>query len=618
MFQISAIAIFFILQIIGLGFFLISLIPATIASKRNWFSSFWLGFAGLIGILQIWHFFFAVNWILLALISVLSFIGWIRIHKKGLQSVFSGKIWVWIVVTLVFFMLSNHAIFSQPGYDLGLYHMQTVKWFNQFPIVTGLGNLQHRLAFNSSNYLYAAFMNTSFFQGTGYYTATLILAIMLIMESLSSIKKWLAKDFPITKFTFYEIMLFPIIFWQIGNQPFSGYPADMTIFIVQLVVFGMLLRLWDVTTDEQHFRALFFQILILTAAAITIKLSSAVFGILIIAVIFARGYHCFGKFVFLKRNSLALIGILSFWGIPWLLRNVILSGFLLYPSTILSVAVPWKMPNYLVQDIQTGISTWARTNSGHLNYSADFKWFFLWLKQFVFEARSAFILAVILIVAVLFLSLQKKNRGIQFKDYFPFLLLILVSLAAWFISAPTYRFSGALIWIFLILSILMLIEWVTVNYSSETAWKTSIIMLLFLFFLLPNGLSRDFSFSTVVTAAPETQIAQRNQSLERMEVKTTASGLKVNIPAEGESCWNLPLPCTTPNDFLVGLRLIDPDNMVRGFRISGNQIGGEVFSPFPESFDIDHYFLQAFAQRQGDFQLINDRVLFTMRLSCQN
>ena len=411
-------------------------------------------------------------------------------------------------------------------------------------------------------------MNTSFFQGTGYYTATLILAIMLILESLTSIKKWLSKDFPMTKFTLYEIMLLPIILWQIGNQPFSGYPADMTIFIVQLVIFGMMLRLWDVTTNEQQFRELSMQILILTAAAITIKLSSAVFGILIIAVIFARGYHCFGKFVFIKRNSLALIGILSCWGIPWLLRNVILSGFLLYPSTVLSIDVPWKMPNYLVQDIQTGISTWARTNSGHLNYSADFKWFFLWLKQFVYEARSAMILTVILIFAILFLSLQKKYRAIQFKNYLSFFLLIIISLAAWFMSAPTYRFSGAIIWIFLIMIVLMLMEWVTVNHSSETAWKTSIIMLLFLFFLLPNGLSRDFSFSTVVTAASETQIAQLNQPLERMEVKTTASGLKVNIPAEGESCWNLPLPCTTPNDFLVGLRLIDPDDMVRGFQVS--------------------------------------------------
>jgi hypothetical protein len=228
------------------------------------------------------------------------------------------------------------------------------------------------------------------------------------------------------------------------------------------------------------------------------------------------------------------------------------------------------MPDFLVQDIQAGITTWARTNSGNLIYSADFNWFFLWFKQFVFEARSALILAVILMCLILFLSLQKKFRGIQFKDYFPFLLVILVSLAAWFISAPTYRFSGALIWILLILSILMLLEWVGINFSSVTAWKTSIILLIFLFLLLPNGLSRNFSFSIFLTVEPDTKIAQRNLPPEPMEVKTTASGLKVNIPAVGEACWDLPLPCTTPNDFLPGLQLIDPVDMAKGFLISGN------------------------------------------------
>lgn len=571
MVQLSVIAFFFILLIIGLGFFLSALFPAVTAQRRNWFSSFWLGFGILIGILQIWHFFFPVNSLILVILSILSLMGWIIIYKKGLQPTFSNEIWIWAVVALVFFILSNHAIFSKPGYDLGLYHMQTVKWFNQFSIVPGLGNLQHRLAFNSSNYLYAAFMNTAFFQGTVYYTASLILVIMLLLESLSAVKNWLGNNSTMSKYMLYEVLLLPIILWQIGNQPFSGYPADMTIFIVQLVIFGILLRLWEVTTDEKQFRALFIQISILTAAAVTIKLSSAVFGILIIALIFIRGYHRFGRFVFVRRNGLYVIGILSFWWIPWLMRNGILSGFLLYPSTVLSIDVPWKMPNYLMQDIQAGITTWARTNSDHLIYSADFRWFFLWFKQFVFEARSAFILAVILIFEILFLSLQKKCQGIQFKNYLPLLLLIISSIIAWFISAPTYRFSGALIWIFLILSILMLFEWITVNYSSETAWKTSIIMLLFLFFLLPNGISRDFSISSVVTVTPENQIAQLNQPLEQMEVKTTTSGLQINIPTVGESCWDLPLPCTTPNDFLAGLQLIDPDNMAKGFLISSNK-----------------------------------------------
>ena len=86
-----------------------------------------------------------------------------------------------------------------------------------------------------------------------------------------------------------------------------------------------------------------------------------------------------------------------------------------------------------------------------------------------------------------------------------------------------------------------------------------------MFFLLPNGLSRDFSFSTLGTVEPEMQIAQNNQPIEQMVVKTTTSGLQVNIPGDGEDCWDLPLPCTTPNDFLPQLQLIDAKEMAKGF-----------------------------------------------------
>jgi signal transduction histidine kinase len=163
--------------------------------------------------------------------------------------------------------------------------------------------------------------------------------------------------------------------------------------------------------------------------------------------------------------------------------------------------------------------------------------------------------------------LQKKFQRIHLKDYLPLLLLVSVSIVVWFVSAPVYRFSGAIIWLFLIIALLMFFEWITINYSSQTAWTTSILLLLFMFFLLPNGLSRDFSFSTLGTVEPEMQIAQRNQPIEKIVVKTTTSGLQVNIPGDGEACWDLPLPCTTPNDFLAQLQLFDAKDMAKGFFI---------------------------------------------------
>jgi hypothetical protein len=94
-----------------------------------------------------------------------------------------------------------------------------------------------------------------------------------------------------------------------------------------------------------------------------------------------------------------------------------------------------------------------------------------------------------------------------------------------------------------------------------------LVVVLLLFFLLPNSFTKSFSFSKLIGIETEVEIAQHQQPLETRVTKTTDSGLNVNLPTEGESCWNLPLPCTTTNDFLPRLSLIDPLDMRKGFYV---------------------------------------------------
>ena len=171
---------------------------------------------------------------------------------------------------------------------------------------------------------------------------------MLVLENLSSLYSWLRNSFTGSKSILFQTLMLPVLFWQIGNQPFAGYPADMTIFIIQIVLFGKLLLLWQETSDARHFRALFLQIIILSVTAITIKLSFAIFGFFTIVMVFILGYIRFGRTTFSKSNSFPVFGILTLWVLPWLVRNAILSGYLLFPSALISVDVPWKMPVFLV------------------------------------------------------------------------------------------------------------------------------------------------------------------------------------------------------------------------------------------------------------------------------
>ncbi len=46
----------------------------------------------------------------------------------------------------------------------------------------------------------------------------------------------------------------------------------------------------------------------------------------------------------------------------------------------------------------------------------------------------------------------------------------------------------------------------------------------------------------------------------------TRWGLAVNVPVEGELCWDAPLPCASP-PILVGLRLRREGDLGSGFRV---------------------------------------------------
>jgi hypothetical protein len=53
------------------------------------------------------------------------------------------------------------------NYDSGLYHLQSIRWDNTYPIVPGLGNLHERLAFNQSFFEFVAALNFQPYFGHG-------------------------------------------------------------------------------------------------------------------------------------------------------------------------------------------------------------------------------------------------------------------------------------------------------------------------------------------------------------------------------------------------------------------------------------------------------------------
>lgn len=146
-------------------------------------------------------------------------------------------------------------------------------------------------------------------------------------------------------------------------------------------------------------------------------------------------------------------------------------------------------------------------------------------------------------------------------------MIAIVSIGFWFFMAPSYRHSGALIWIFLMAEILVAFQWLTgLQWVTQARAIAFALVLLITFWQPANQFSNNISRRMLLIAPTEKELAEREIPQANYRQKETDFGLVINLPPERiEQCWNAPLPCTTAPNFLASLRLIENGDMQKGF-----------------------------------------------------
>ena len=538
---------------------------------------FFSGWGAAVAFLQIWHLLIKVDAIPLLFLIIAAGVGWYSTRRECLVFWKSLNLrmsfWLIGLAVLPAFVLANHVMFAEPTVDLGLYHMQTVKWINQFAIVPGLGNLHHRLAFNNASLLVAAVLDINFLNLSAYYLInTTIIYVMILLCGTAFYNLFRRESEPTMPDLFYALLL-PVIIWQSGTGFLAGYTPDFLIFSLEIILTGEFLRLFVKRPEQPEFNSTAANLVCLVALGLTVKLSFACFGVLLVAAIFLLQGNLFG---FSQRRQIrtwsSWVGLLAIWVIPWMVRSVILSGYPFFPSTLLSLPFPWRMPDYLAKPVQGVITYWARTRSETIAYSADWKWFLAWFERFVYEAKWAFLLSMALAVinAVFVLVFYKKLEN-QSKQSAELGLAVasgisFVGILYWFFLAPEYRFSGALFWILLICQALLAFSYLwRAGFIPRSVSAAAALVFLFTLWLSPYQFSRNISIGWLVMPPSVEQAVSQYRGDKTIFQQTTNSGLNVNLPLEAEGCWDAPLPCAPYKDFNPKLALLEPGNLQKGF-----------------------------------------------------
>jgi hypothetical protein len=315
-------------------------------------------------------------------------------------------------IGLFFLALSAH---RPESYDTHLYHLQSVFWRQQFPVIPDLGNLHGRLALHSSGFGLSALFNHL---PRVSYPLFPLLYFFLMLRSWSGLQ---------SRGDLRNLLVFGILFGLVFlNNTFAAMmsPAPDALALFTVVYIARLARAPKIRGDG----ALAGDLILFAIFAFTVKLSLVFLPVLSVYLVWKRP----GRL----RECLS-------WGmfllLPFFLENLIQSGHPLFPSLALSgLHFDWSVPEAAVLDMRAWIESWARRPGADPAYvlSLPFhEWFPVWFQNL--SRKERFILSAFM--------LSLPRLWVHFKrvpEERQVLMIVLhLSLGLWIFTAPDFRFS---------------------------------------------------------------------------------------------------------------------------------------------------------------------------------
>jgi hypothetical protein len=491
-----------------------------------------LGISLCIGVTRIIHFFHAVDlWLLL--VNVVLIITQAKYIKTTLFTILrSCKESPASAITFIaFVLLAILNVGSRPlPYDTGTYHLQAIKWVENYSIVPGLANLIRQLGFNSNWFIWQALTGGKHIGLPSLYTANAFLYLVVCAGFIHELNR--AKNiFPVLGFLLALVV--------IGSMKYVGSVSpDLPVLLLTAYCIWFYYR----GRKEQLANPLVSAfITVLPLFLITIKISA----VPVVAITILQLVHHYKTHLFKPLLALCFItGI--FWVVPWIAGNIILSGYIVFPSELLDVFnFDWKVPDFLIIDEHHSIKGWARVpyqDSSVIAEMSATQWIPLWWKQLAVYNKITGIAGFVLF---LYMLIKKESTRTT-------LIPIGIGIAFWFINAPDFRFVyGYLLPL-------------TALFFEETNWHISFVQTNQKVLKITSGILTLMIIGFVYQQKKNIELVKPLPYPTPDKERIPINGTFVLFPTWEEKCWDAPLPCTC--EYYKGLELRG-STVNSGFRI---------------------------------------------------
>jgi hypothetical protein len=331
---------------------------------------------------------------------------------------------------LLVFVISSHEVIHP---DTVMYHAPSIKWMETYKAVPGIVNIDRRLGYQSWWFAVQALFRFDFVWPNSFLFINSCVACWFLAFVTERIAYWLNREKQ-SFFLWTALLAISLLCWtQVRLTAASASPD----FIAAMYIWAAF---YLFSKREGHDAVLNILIVTLSYAAISVKLSSVFIALLPVCLFFilpkAGRYKAFIQWGLI---SLLLIA-------PCLVRNVINTGYPLYPSPALNFFNPdWKAPLSRVQRESNYIEAYARVpfenfgDADKLIQQPISQWLPAWWHNQALTDQ-VLLLAILALLAwnLLTLPQQLRRRG------YTSLVILFISLAGscfWFLTAPDPRFG---------------------------------------------------------------------------------------------------------------------------------------------------------------------------------
>lgn len=451
--------------------------------------------------------------------------------------------WPWkaamafLAFTLIFVLVKSSGPVTNP--DTGGYHLPFVKWTEQYPVVKGIANVHSRFGFNYQYLVLCAVYGFSFLDIPTLHALNgfiMMLLVSYIVTTISFIRGQRLLWLDVVKL----IVLFFVI--NMSNAMSSMSPDFPSSAFGLIAVLLMLDKATEGSFAQFDTKALL--VFLIGIAAVLSKLSVA--PVLLFNLVFLPSLFRHSRWL----TACIAIGLISL--IPYLLRNYLISGYLIYPLYSLDIFnVPWKVPletaifeKEIVKYYALGMPIGTKTDLAGMLRS----WFaFMRISNPVYVYIIYVLVACIVLNVLLLIYITATKR---LKRNLPFVIInsiLVVSLLYWFQLGPDVRFGNG----YIIPFIATTLAWLSYNIAKKmqglVVYGAILVFMLFQVAML-KGSAVSKSYYNQSNAVSFSLVKQVPYIAPDTFSLRLPNGSTVYKTHNNSQCWDAALPCGFEKD----------------------------------------------------------------------